>query len=72
MNKQLTLCSYNSQGSGVGRFDFINILLTRAGIVMIQEHWLADNLFNLYNKHLNGIQCHCASPKVISGRPFGG
>ena len=76
MNKQLTLCSYISQGSGVGRFDFINKILTRADNVLIQEHWSADNQFNLFNKHLKDIQCHCVSAmslwKVISGRPFGG
>ena len=42
----------------------------------MQEHWLAENQFYLFNKHLDNINFHSITPmesgEIINGRQFGG
>ena len=76
MDKKVSLCTYNSQGSGCGRFEYINKLLINSDIVLVQEHCLAENQFYLFNKHLNNVNFHSITPmesgEIINGRQFAG
>ena len=76
MNKLLSICSYNSQGSGTGRFEYLNELMTKVDVVLVQEHWLAENQFSLFRKNLHNVNVHSVTPMSLSknncGRPYGG
>ena len=68
-----SLYVHNSQGSGCGKFEYINKLLIDSDIVLVQEHWLTENH---YNKHLDNVNFHSITPmesgEIINGRQFGG
>ena len=76
MNNYLSLASYNSQGSGPGRFEYISKLINENDFVLIQEHWLMECQFDLYSKHVNDINAHCVSAmpsnNINHGCPYGG
>ena len=76
LTAKLSLVSYNSQGSGPGKFEYIAKLLDKHDFVLIQEHWLMESQFVLYNQNINNCNYHCVSAiesnKLLSGRPFGG
>ena len=76
MNKLLSICSYNSQGSGTGRFEYLNELMTKVDVVLVQQHWLAKNQFSLFRKNLHNVNVHSVTPMSLNknncGRPYGG
>ena len=76
MYSKLSIASYNSQGSGTGRIEYVQKLIDTNDFVLIQEHWLRNNQFPFYEKHVPGINTHCISAMddtvVSCGRPFGG
>ena len=68
--------TYNSQGSGLGRTEYIGKLLADHDFVFIQEHWLYESQFNLYQSKLKDTCCHVISgmtgETISNGRPYGG
>ena len=76
MDTKLSIVSYNSQGSGLGRTEYINKLLVKHDFIFIQEHWLYESQFNSYQSKLNHSCCHIVSgmsgKKITCGRPYGG
>jgi exonuclease III len=72
----LSICSYNSHGSGVGRFEFITKLFDNHDIVLVQEHWLRESELHKFHDNINLINV-CGSSGMddnilLSGRPYGG
>ena len=76
MSQLLSVCSYNSQGSGAGRFEYLNELINKVDVILIQEHWLAENQFSLFSKNLHNVNFHSVTPMPLSkancGQPFAG
>ena len=76
MSNCFSIVSYNSQGSGPGRFNYINSLLSLYDVILIQEHWLMESQFDLFNRYIDNANVHCVSgmpSNVINyGRPYGG
>ena len=72
----LNLTSYNSQGHGAGRFEYIQYLCKSFDFVFVQEHWLFDNQCDMFENKLSGIKAHSVSSmdenNFYQGRPFGG
>lgn len=76
LNMVLTLCSYNSQGLGDGRIEYIDKLCENHDIVLVQETWLLkDNLSSISDK-VNNMCGHGVSAvddaTLLVGRPHGG
>ena len=77
MAGSLTVITYNSHGSGVGRLEYIKKLLSKSDFVFLQEHWLQECQFQSFFSKLPQIQYHCVSginstDLSHSGRPHGG
>ena len=69
--------SYNSTGSGPGRREFIQDLLSNTGILLVQEHWLLEEQFSKYQNDIGkGVMVHGVSgmdsATFLQGRPYGG
>lgn len=75
-NNIMNICSYNSQGSGPGRMEYIAQLFNRSDFVLIQEHWLYNEQSILFEKNINNVSCcfksGMNSSELRCGRPFGG
>ena len=71
-----SIISYNSQGSGPGKLEYISELVKNHDLVFLQEHWLMSNQFGIYSKHIDDCYSHCisamSSTEIIQGRPYGG
>ena len=72
----LKICSYNSQGHGPGRLEYIQKLCTDHHFVLIQEHWLHESDTHWFNNNIPNISSHVVSGmdrySMLEGRPFGG
>jgi exonuclease III len=72
----LSICSYNSNGSGNGRIAYIKNLVQLYDFVLIQEHWLLTNQLDIYERHIHGCMSHSISGVddtcLLYGRPYGG
>ena len=72
----LTFSSFNCNGHSKDRFDYIKGLMQSHDFVLLQEHWLLNEQFDLFNKFIPGSCVHGVSgmdsTKLRSGRPFGG
>ena len=72
----LKICSYNSQGYGPGRLEYIQKLCTDHHFVLIQEHWLHESDTHWFNNNIPNISSHVVSGmdrySMLEGRPFGG
>ena len=72
----LSFVSYNSQGSGTGRKEYISKLIEDNDFTFVQEHWLSENQFDSYKTDLNKCGGHCVSgmsgKDFLQGRPYGG
>ena len=76
MHSNLSIVSYNSQGSGPDRIAYMNKLLKSNDIIFVQEHWLFNSTLNklengLTNAHVYGIS-GMTDTELLTGRPFGG
>ena len=52
---------YNSQGSGLGRREYINGILKCNDFIFVQEHWLLNHQLSTYEKSIENCCCHCVS-----------
>ncbi len=76
----LTITSYNSNGLGAGRPEYIERILTETDILLLQEHWLHNTQCNSFQSFIGGKNCGYSSllksgmPEgiVSTGRPYGG
>ena len=80
----LSIASYNSNGLGTGRIEYIQRLIKDYDIVFLQEHWLFDDaigdLEDKLNKnnsnHSNDVSVYGVSGMepntMLCGRPYGG
>ena len=50
---QLTIGSYNSQGMGIGRVEYINEMLNEVDFLCLQEHWLFDEQIHNFARKFN-------------------
>ena len=73
----IKLCSWNSRGHGADRMVYIDDLMNRCDILVLQEHWLSDyDLHKLTQNSAHSLSVFGVSgmdphqPRV--GRPFGG
>ena len=73
---ELAICSYNSNGLGTGRVPYTADLLKDHHFIFIQEHWLFEEQFRIFQNKLNRVNIHGVSgmdPTVpLVGRPYGG
>ena len=76
MANSLTFTSYNSQGHGAGRFEYIQKLVNNYDFVFVQEHWLLNKQCNYFDTKIQGVKSLCISGMndsvFLQGRPFGG
>ena len=76
MDTTLSLASYNSNGHGCGRFEYINKLMKCNDIVLVQEHWLFENEITIFQNKIDDILVHGISSmdnrQLLIGRPHGG
>ena len=76
MTTRLTIGSYNSQGMGTGRLDYINEVMENIDLLCLQEHWLFGEQMNMLDKTdkncfvygISGMNDNC----LVLGRPYGG
>ena len=72
----LSICSYNSHGSGVGRFECITKLFDNHDMVLVQEHCLRESELRKFHDNINHINVSASSGMnhniLLSGRPYGG
>ena len=57
MTTRLTIGSYNSQGMGTGRLDYINEVMDNIDFLCLQEHWLFGEQMNMSKKLLKSVLC---------------
>ena len=73
---KLSFASYNCNGLGAGRIDYINKLLCNHNFVILQEHWLYESGFNTLQSQLYNASVYAISgmdqSKLSEGRPSGG
>ena len=71
-----SILSYNSQGSGPGKLEYISQLLHDHDLVLLQEHWLMASQFGIYSQQIKDCYSHCisamSSTEILQGRPYGG
>ncbi len=72
----LRVCSYNVHGLNNTKYCYISKLLDSHDIVLIQEHWLYESQFHIFDDTFPGISSYCVSSmddKIVkSGRGYGG
>ena len=77
-DNNLVVATYNSQGHGLGRIDYISELLNKTDLLLWQEHWfLTKELEQVVNKFGDmNVSCHGTSGMdesvILEGRPYGG
>ena len=77
-DNNLVVATYNSQGHGLGRIDYISELLNKTDLLLWQEHWfLTKELDQVVNKFGDmNVSCHGTSGMdesvILEGRPYGG
>lgn len=75
-SESLSFVSYNSQGLGPGRKEYISELLLDHDFVCVQEHWLFESGISGFENSLNNASVHAVSGMVesefLQGRPYGG
>ena len=71
-----SILSYNSQGSGPGKLEYISQLLHDHDLVLLQKHWLMASQFGIYSQQIKDCYSHCisamSSTEILQGRPYGG
>ena len=72
----LTIGSFNCQGNGPDKVDYIRKLMSICDLLFIQEHWLfSDNVVN-FASQIGNVNIHGTSgmdeSQLIRGRPYGG
>ena len=76
MNDKLSIVTYNSQGHGPGRLEYISSLTRKFDFVLIQEHWLFNDGLRIFERDINECCCHGVSGmnenELLIGRPYGG
>ena len=76
MASALHFATYNSNGHGPGRIEYISKLMMMYDFLLVQEHWLLDNQIDGYFSQIDNICVHGVSgmdsKNLISGRPYGG
>ena len=72
----IKFCSYNSQGHGAGRTDYIRELCQTNDFVLLQEHWYHDSQASVFETEIENISSHFTSGMeagvLLEGRPYGG
>ena len=72
----LSICSYNSQGLGDGRIQYIDKLCEQHDIVLVQETWLLKDNLSVISDKVNNMCGHGVSAvddaQLLVGRPHGG
>ena len=72
----LTFASYNSNGLGVGRTEYISQLMNKCDILLLQEHWQLENQLDNLSSIFTGTHSHGVSGmnerEIVQGRPYGG
>ena len=58
MGNFLPICSFNSHGSGPGRLEYLSKLYKKSDLILVQEHWLAENQFGKFKEKLNSCNSH--------------
>ena len=78
MFDKLKISTYNSQGHGSGRLEYISDLLNKSNIIFWQEHWYFNKEISNISSYFKNydINCHGISGMddnvFYNGRPFGG
>ena len=75
-NTPLKLCSYNSQGHGTGRMDYIKQVCQANDFVLLQEHWYHNSQASVFETEIEHISSHFTSGMesdvLLEERPYGG
>ena len=76
MYVHLVVSSYNCNGCGTDRMNYIGQLLKHSDILFIQENWLLDSTLAKLQRSLPGTYVHGVSgmdeTQLRCGRPFDG
>jgi hypothetical protein len=79
MNPNRSNCvigSYNCRGFNRSKIDFMHQLLSTVDILFLQEHWLIENQFNVFNDIDKDFSfsavCGMDNRHILQGRPYGG
>ena len=74
--EQFSCVTYNSQGLGPGRIQFISELVKKHDFVFLQEHWLFESAISDFENSLRIATVHGVSgmieSELLGGRPYGG
>ena len=72
----ITFCTYNIRGFNSTKVNYINHLLNRYDILLIEEHWLNDYQISTLAGHFHHHNVHGVSAMdsgvILQGRPHGG
>ena len=72
----VNIISYNCQGCGPSRFQYMGELLKNNDLLLIQEHWLHESQFVLFTQNLKDVTYHgiCGMQRNVlcQGRSYGG
>ena len=76
MSQNLTLCTYNCRGNKDDTAMYIRQLLSKADIVLLQEHWLLESELTSFGDKIGNVSIAGVSgmdqSKLLAGRPYGG
>ena len=72
----ISISTFNCQGFKFRNFEYIGGLFNSVDVLILQEHWLFDFEFNIFNKVLPNCKVIAKSgmetDNINSGRPYGG
>ena len=73
---QLTICSYNIHGFNDTKLEYINKLLSKCDILVVQEHWLSVQGLERFSTLFHDSTVYSVSAMdssiLLQGRPYGG
>ena len=76
ITNNITFCTYNIRGFNSTKVNYINHLLNRCDILLIEEHWLNDYQISTFTGHSPYHNVHGVfamdSGVILQGRPHGG
>ena len=76
ITNNITFCTYTIRGFNSTKVNYINHLLNRYDILLIEEHWLNDYQISTLAGHFPHHNVHGVSAMdsgvILQGRPHGG
>ena len=74
--ENLRIVSYNNQGHGSGRLEYLQKLCDNNDIIFVQEHWLSPKELTWFENNIPTMNSSVISDvdlsEILYGHPYGG